>query len=70
MSDRYRCPECGGEFPEPVDVTGTALKLGTGLVKYDAKGCPWCGEAMKGTGKNPRKGSLFGRGADAVERKR
>jgi len=61
MSDtRYKCPECEGGFQEPVDVTAKTLKIGVGFVKYDAKGCPWCGEAMSGTGENPRKTDLFG----------
>lgn len=60
MSDgRYKCPECDGEFQDPVDVTTRGLKVGVGFVKYDAKGCPWCAEPLSGTLENPRKSALF-----------
>jgi len=61
MRSRFKCPECGGEFDNPEKVTKTSLKLGSGFVKYDAKGCPWCGEPMKSTAENPRKADLFGK---------
>lgn len=64
-SDRYKCPECGGEFDEPVETTGTSFKLGVGFVKYDADGCPWCGEPMVATARNARKTTLFGGGPEA-----
>lgn len=59
-NSRYVCPECEGEFDEPVEITAKTLKLGVGFIEYDAKGCPWCGKAMTATGKNPRKTSLLG----------
>lgn len=52
MTNRFKCPECGGEFDEPDNVRKKSLKLGVGFVKYDAKGCPWCGEAMSTTAEN------------------
>jgi hypothetical protein len=58
-SERYKCPECGGEFTKPAEVSKTTLKLGVGFVEYDAKGCLWCGEAISATAHNASKITLF-----------
>lgn len=58
MTPRFKCPECGGEFDKPAEVSGKSLSISVGFVSYDADGCPWCGEPMSATARNPEQASL------------
>jgi len=50
----YTCPECGGGFAEPVEITDTEFNLVGGFMKYDADACPWCEEPINATRRNRR----------------
>jgi len=45
---RYKCPNCEGEFDEPVDVQKTSFGIIANSTRYKTKACPWCEQEMHG----------------------